>query len=54
MPSGAWTDASGIACAPLPDSPKMKAKAITLFMDVSPCIAVRRPIMGHAGLRRKG
>jgi hypothetical protein len=41
MPSGVWTDASGMACAPIPDSPKMNATTTSLFIvfslrDVSP------------------
>jgi hypothetical protein len=50
MPSGIWTDPSGMARAPLADSPNMKAKAISLFIGFSPCIAaLRRAIMSRQG-----
>jgi hypothetical protein len=41
MPSGVWTDASGTAWAPFADSPKMKAKATSLFIGFSPRVAPR-------------
>jgi hypothetical protein len=50
MPSAFCTDASGMARAPLADSPNMKAKAMSLFIGVSPCIAaVRRAVMSRQG-----
>jgi len=36
MLAGAWLGASGKACAALPDSPKMKARAISLFIRFLP------------------
>jgi hypothetical protein len=36
MLAGAWFGASGKACATLPHIPKMKAKAISLFIRFLP------------------
>jgi hypothetical protein len=40
MLAGAWPGASGKACAALPDSPKMKARATSLFIRFPPKIAI--------------
>jgi hypothetical protein len=52
MLAGAWSGASGMACAALPDSPKMKAKAINLFTGFS-LRCCFRTIMSQAVTSRK-
>jgi hypothetical protein len=41
MLAGVWPGASGNACAALPDSPKMKARAISLFIRFLPGLLLR-------------
>jgi hypothetical protein len=54
MLAGAWPGASGKACAALPDSPKMKARATSLFIRFSPELRLlNQMILGQAESFRK-